>query len=218
MNQNLTEVVFILDRSGSMWHLTEDTIGGFNAMLEKEKQGEGKCLLSTVLFNHQSTVLYDRIQIEKANPMTEKDYVPGGSTALYDALGDAIHHISNVHKYAREEDRPGKTIFFITTDGMENASHRYGGEELRKMIEEKKEKGWEFLFLASDIRALDQAYSIGIQKDRISVMADTSEGTVDAYDCMEEVVTSVRQRKAIRKDWNAPIMDGMKKREKNGRA
>ncbi len=137
MNQNLTEVVFILDRSGSMWHLTEDTIGGFNAMLEKEKQGEGECLLSTVLFNHQSTVLYDRIQIEKANPMTEKDYVPGGSTALYDALGDAIHHISNVHKYAREEDRPGKTIFFITTDGMENASRRYGGEKLRKMIEEK---------------------------------------------------------------------------------
>ena len=133
MNNNLTEIVFILDRSGSMAGLEDDTVGGFNAMVEKQKKEPGEALLSAVLFSDESEVLYDRVDLRRVEPMTERQYRVGGCTALLDAIGGAVHHIANVHKYAREEDRPGKTIFVITTDGMENASHIYSSEEVKKL-------------------------------------------------------------------------------------
>lgn len=216
MNNNLTEIIFILDKSGSMWNLANDTVGGFNSMLEKQKNGEGECLLSTVLFNHHSQVLYDRVPIEEAKTMTTGDYVPEGSTALYDALGDAIHHISNVHKYAREEDRPGKTLVIVTTDGMENASRHYTGSALHELIEKKKTEGWEFLFLASDLGALEQAKHIGFAEERMSVMESTPHGTFAAFDCCTEVMHSYRSKKSIAKDWNKAIVEQMKNSQKKG--
>ena len=162
MKANLTELVFIIDKSGSMSGLEKDTIGGFNSMLKKQKQEEGEAYLSTVLFDtretvlyDRETVLYDRIDIGKVPEMTDRDYIPGGCTALLDALGGAIHHIATIHRYAREEDRPAKTMFIIITDGYENSSRRYGVEEVRAMIKKEQEKyGWEFLFLGANIDAV----------------------------------------------------------------
>ena len=140
MKKNLTELVFILDRSGSMAGLEKDTIGGFNAMIEKQKKLDGKVYVSTVLFSNNSNVLHDRCDIADIRPMTENDYQVGGGTALFDAIGGAIQHIGNIHKYARKEDVPAHTLFVITTDGMENASRRYTKDEIKSMIERQKEK------------------------------------------------------------------------------
>lgn len=146
MRKNMTEIVFILDRSGSMSGLEKDTIGGFNSMIEKQKKENGEALISTVLFDNVSEVIHDRVPVQKVDPMTDRDYSVRGCTALLDAIGGAIHHIGNVHKYARNEDVPEHTLFVITTDGMENASRRYDSETVKKMIERQKEKyGWEFL-------------------------------------------------------------------------
>ena len=148
IENNVTELVFILDRSGSMAGLEDDTIGGFNAMIEKQKKQTGTCYVSTVLFANESLVIHDRATLDRIAPMTDRDYVVGGCTALLDAIGDAIHHIGNVHKYARAEDVPAHTMFVITTDGMENASRRYGADEVRKLIRRQEEEfGWEFLFV-----------------------------------------------------------------------
>ena len=166
MKNNITELVFILDRSGSMAGLESDTIGGFNAMLEKQKKQDGACFVSTVLFANDSKVIHDRMPLEQVPAMTERDYQVGGCTALLDAIGSAIRHIANIHKYARAEDVPAQTVFVITTDGMENASHLYGADEVRRMISEKKEQGWEFLFLAANIDAVQTAKRFGISPDR----------------------------------------------------
>ena len=163
MKKNLTELVFILDRSGSMAGLEDDTIGGFNSMIERQKQAEGEAFVSTVLFSDRSQVIHDRVDLRKIEPMTRKQYFVGGCTALIDAVGDAIHHIGNVHKYAREEDRPEHTIFVITTDGMENASRRYTSDEVRAKVQRQKERyGWEFLFLGANIDA-DWAGEAGLR-------------------------------------------------------
>ena len=167
MKKDLTELVFILDASGSMAGLEQDTIGGFNGMIEKQKKEPGEAYVSTVIFASKSKVFHDRVPIGKVEPLTDRQYSVGGCTALLDAIGGAIHHIGNVHKYAREEDRPEKTLFIITTDGMENASRKYSAEEVRAKIKRQQEKyGWEFLFLGANIDAIETARRYGIREDR----------------------------------------------------
>ena len=206
MNNNLTELVFILDRSGSMAGLESDTIGGFNAMLEKQKREEGDAYLSAVLFSNDSRVLYDRVGIRKVEPMTERQYFVGGCTALLDAIGDAVHHIANVHKYAREEDRPAKTVFVITTDGMENASRRYTYDAVKQLIERQRERfGWEFLFLGANMDAVSTARRFGIREDRAVRYECDSAGTALNFDVVSETIGSVRAGKPIAKNWKARI-------------
>lgn len=205
MNENLTEVVFILDRSGSMAGLEKDTIGGFNAMLEKQKKEDGKALISTVLFDGVSEVIHDRADLSEVEPLTEKEYYVRGCTALLDALGGAIHHISTVYRYIRREDIPAHTIFVITTDGMENASHRYSVNAVRKMIEEQKEKGWEFLFLAANIDAIGTARNFGIDEDRAANYRCDSEGTDLNFMVMSATISEVRKGKGVSKEWKKKI-------------
>ena len=215
MNNNLTEIVFILDRSGSMAGLEGDTIGGFNAMVEKQKKEAGEALLSTVLFSDGSYVLYDRADIQKVEPMTEQQYRVGGCTALLDAIGGAVHHIANVHKYAREEDRPGKTIFVITTDGMENASRAYTYDEVQRMVKHEQEKyGWEFLFLGANMDAISAARSFGIRADRAVRYRRDSVGTELNYSVVSDTVARVRRCEKISPDWSAPIEADVRKRGK----
>ena len=193
MKKNLTELVFILDRSGSMAGLEPDTIGGFNAMIEKQKREQGEAIVSTVIFDNVSEVIHDRVPLEKIKPLTERDYYVRGCTALLDAVGGAIHHIGNVHKYAREEDRPEKTLFVITTDGMENASRKYSYSRLKEMIERQKEKyGWEFLFLGANIDAAKEAARFGITADRAANYHADSVGTGVIYESVSEAITQVR--------------------------
>ena len=197
MNENLTELVFILDRSGSMAGLESDTIGGFNSMISKQQKGEGEVLVSTVLFDDQCEVIHDRVKISEVKKMTEDDYYVRGCTALLDAVGGAIHHIGNVHKYAREEDRPAKTLFIITTDGLENASRQYSIKDVKRMIERQKEKyNWEFLFLGANIDAIEVAGSMGISRDRAANYNSDSVGTAINFECLEAAVTRVRKCKS----------------------
>lgn len=193
MKNNVTELVFILDRSGSMSGFEADTIGGFNSTIEKQKKQEGKVYVSTVLFDNYSEVLHDRVDINEIKPMTDKDYDVRGCTALLDAIGGAIRHIGNIHKYARPEDVPEHTIFVITTDGMENASQHYSSEDIKAKIKRQTEKyGWEFIFLAANIDAAETAESIGIRRDRAANYRQTEKGVERSYYAMSEAITSVR--------------------------
>ena len=215
MKKNLTEIVFILDRSGSMAGLEDDTIGGFNAMIQKQKSEDGEAYVSTVLFDNHTEVIHDRVDIQKIQPMTRNDYYVRGSTALLDAVGKAIHHIGNVHKYAREEDRPEKTIFVITTDGMENASREYTYQRVRQMIEHEKEKyGWEFLFLGANIDAAKEAARFGITEDRAANYHADREGTAVIYEAMSEAVCNVRACRPVSADWKRRVDEDYKKRGK----
>ena len=215
MNDNLTEIVFILDRSGSMSGQEVDTIGGFNAMLERQKKEPGAALLSTVLFNGHSEVLHDRVDLQKVEPLTEQQYQVGGNTALLDAVGGAIHHIGNVHKYAREEDRPGKTIFIITTDGMENASRFYSSEKVRHMVKHEQEKyGWEFLFLGADIDAFAVGHDFGIKAERIARYKKDHAGTRLNFEAVDYMLADFRISNKISDDWSKPIDDHFREDEK----
>ncbi len=215
MKNNITELVFILDRSGSMAGLESDTIGGFNAMIEKQKKIDGKCFVSTVLFDNVSEVLHDRVDLSAIQPMTDKDYTVGGCTALIDAIGGAIHHIGNIHKYARPEDVPEHTVFVITTDGMENASHRYTADKVKNMVQRQTEKyGWEFLFLGANIDAVETASNIGIAKDRAVNFHSDKEGTALNYSVMSEAIENVRCAKPLTADWKAEIDRDYKSRKK----
>ena len=206
MKKNLTELVFILDRSGSMAGLEDDTIGGFNAMIEKQKRGEGEVLVSTVLFDNVSEVLHDRVDIQSVAPMTREQYHVRGCTALLDAVGAAIHHIGNVHKYAREEDRPEKTLFVITTDGMENASRQYTYEGLKAMIRRQKEEyGWQFLFMGANIDAAKEAARFGIDRDHAADYHADRKGTAVIYEAMSEAVCAVRAGRPMSKEWKRRI-------------
>ena len=216
MKKNLTEIVFILDRSGSMAGLEDDTIGGFNAMIEKQRKEAGEALVSTVLFDHETEVIHDRVDIRRIEPITRKEYYVRGSTALLDAVGGAIHHIGNVHKYAREEDRPEKTLFVITTDGMENASHKYSYARLKAMIERQKEKhGWEFLFLGANIDAAREAARFGIGADRAANYHADSKGTNVIYETVSEAITQVRCcATPLSADWKQRVDEDYKRRGK----
>ena len=224
MRKGLTEVVFILDRSGSMRGLEGDTIGGFNSMIEKQRKEEGEALISTVLFDDQTEVLYDRVPVEKVEPMNDSQYYVRGCTALLDAIGGAIHHIGNVHKYAREEDRPEKTLFIITTDGMENASRRYSYEMVKQLIEaQKKDADWEFLFLGANIDAVQEAARFGINANRAVEYTCDSEGTRKNFSALGKAVKGFRaapkaaRGSAISDDWKEEIEEDHKSRGKGRR-
>ena len=203
---NLTELVFILDRSGSMSGLESDTIGGFNAMIEKQKKEAGACFVSTVLFDNESTVLHDRLPLEEIRVLTARDYQVGGCTALIDAIGGAIHHIGNIHKYARKEDVPAHTMFVIMTDGMENASRRYSSDEVKRKSERQKEKyGWEFLFIGANIDAVETAKHYGIAPNRAVNYHADQDGTRVVYDTVCEAVCNLRASKPLSDDWGERI-------------
>ncbi|MCR5655526.1 MAG: VWA domain-containing protein [Lachnospiraceae bacterium] len=194
MREGLTEVVFILDRSGSMSGLEADTIGGFNSMIEKQKKEEGEAYISTVLFDDRSEVIYDRVPVSKIEPMNDKQYYVRGCTALLDAIGGAIHHIANVHRYAREEDRPEKTIFIITTDGMENASRQYDYKRVKKLVEKETEKyGWEFMFLGANIDAIEVAGRFGVRPERAINYECDSRGTEVTYNLFGNTISALRR-------------------------
>ena len=194
MKKTLTEIVYILDRSGSMSGLEADTIGGFNSMIEKQKQTGEKAYVSTVLFDDRTEVIHDRVPIEKVDKITNKEYFVRGSTALLDAVGGAIKHIINIHKYAREEDRPDKTIFVITTDGMENASMNYNYKQAKKMIEkEQKEYGWEFIFIGANIDACAEAERFGIRKERAVNYIHDDIGTKLIYEGVSQAMCAAME-------------------------
>ena len=197
MKNNVTEIVFILDRSGSMSGFEADTIGGFNAAIEKQRERDGKVYVSTVLFDNESEVIHDRVDIKEIKPMTRRDYQVRGCTALLDAIGGAIHHIGTIHKYARPEDVPEHTVFIITTDGMENASHRYSAAEIKSKIQRQTKKyGWEFIFLAANIDAVETAGHIGIRRERAANYRQTPAGVDRSYYAMSEAITAIRDRRA----------------------
>ena len=215
MKKGLTELVFILDRSGSMGGLELDTIGGYNSLLKKQQSEEGEAIISTVIFDDKAEVLHDRVKLDKVTPLTEEDYFVRGSTALLDAVGNAIHHIGNIHKYARPEDRPEKTLFIITTDGMENASRRYTYEKVKQMIERQKNKyGWEFLFLGANIDAAKEAARFGISTDHAANYHADRKGTGVIYEAMSEAVCNVRASRPMSKEWRRRVDEDYQKRGK----
>ena len=216
MKKNLTEIVFILDRSGSMAGLEKDTIGGFNAMVEKQKKEPGEAYISTVLFDNTSEVIHDRVALDKIRLMTEKEYFVRGCTALLDAVGGAIRHIMNVHKYAREEDLPEKTLFVITTDGMENASRHYTYEKVKEMITGQQERyGWEFLFLGANIDAAREAARFGIAQDRAADYHADRQGTGVIYEAVAEAICQVRSCPApLQATWKKSIDEDFRGRRK----
>ena len=209
----MTELVFILDRSGSMTGLEKDTIGGFNSMIERQKREAGEAYVSTVLFDTECKVIHDRLPISQVLPMTEREYYTQGCTALLDALGGAIHHIGNVHKYARREDVPEKTLFVITTDGYENASRRYTYDKVRRMIEHEKQKyGWEFLFLGANIDAVKEAANFGITPDRAVTYKCDETGTALNFEAIGDAVSCVRASIPLPSSWKSRIDEDVKKR------
>jgi uncharacterized protein YegL len=215
VKNGITELIFILDRSGSMSGLESDTIGGFNAMIEKQKKQDGECYVSTVLFDNVSEVLHDRVKLTEIKPMTDNEYTVRGCTALIDAIGGAIHHIGNVHKYARDEDVPEHTVFVITTDGMENASCRYSSEKVKAMIERQKERyGWEFLFIGANIDAVETASQYGIDKDRAVNYNADEVGTHILYESVSAVVGNVRANKCVSKNWSKDLNEDYERRGK----
>ena len=217
MKKDLTELVFILDMSGSMAHLTDDTIGGFNSVLKEHNDGRGEVLVTTYLFNNDSRMIHDRLPIASVPPITEKEYSARGCTALLDAIGGAIDHIVGIHRYIREEDIPEHTIFVITTDGMENASHKYSADHIRDKIRHEQDKyGWEFLFLAANIDAVESAERYGIGRDRaVNYMADSA-GTGVLYEAVNQAVEVVRCGTSLaeNRSWRKTADEDFKKRRK----
>lgn len=214
MQNHLTEIVFILDRSGSMAGLEQDTIGGFNAMIEKQKRESGTAYISTVLFNTHTELIHDRISLDEVPKMTEAEYFVGGCTALLDAVGGSIRHIDYVHKYARPEDVPEKTLFVITTDGMENASRNFTYEQVRQMIEAKKEQGWEFLFLGANIDAAREAARFGIDEDFAADFVCDEKGTQLNFEAIGDAVCEARAARPIQRSWKRKITEDFQRRKK----
>ncbi len=217
MKKNLTEMVFILDKSGSMSGLESDTIGGFNAMIEKQKKQDSEAFVTTILFDNESRTIHDRVSLDKIKPMTDDDYVVGGCTALIDAIGMAVEHISTIHKYAREEDIPEKVIFVITTDGMENASRKFDSKTVKKMIEQKKELGWEFLFIGANIDAVETASHFGIDSSRAVNYRADKKGTGVVYGAVSKAIFKMREaplaEACISEDWADEINEDFNNRK-----
>jgi len=213
MKNNLTELVFILDRSGSMSGLEDDTIGGFNSLIEKQKKQDAPCYVTTVLFDSVSETIHDRLPLEKIAPMSDKDYSVRGCTALLDAIGETMDHIETIHKYARPEDVPEHTTFVIMTDGMENASRKFDAKTVKKRIEQKTKEGWEFLFLAANIDAVQTASHFGIHADRAVDYKADSQGTKVAYEAVAEAMCSIRLGKGVPENWSVPVQADYKKRK-----
>lgn len=215
MENKITELVFLLDRSGSMAGLESDTIGGFNALIDKQRKQDGECFVSTVLFDNVSQVLHDRVKLSEIPKMTDADYTVGGCTALIDAIGCAIHHIANIHKYARPEDVPEHTLFVITTDGLENASHIYSSDQVKKMVERQKEKyGWEFLFIGANIDSVETAKHFGIGPDRAVNYHADRKGTAVVFDTVAETVCTVRANMPLAASWSESINEDYTSRSK----
>ncbi|MBP0990764.1 MAG: VWA domain-containing protein [Oscillospiraceae bacterium] len=214
VKNNVTELVFILDRSGSMGGLESDTIGGFNSLIEKQKKQDGECYVSTVLFDNVSEVIYDRVKLADIKPMTEKEYYVRGCTALIDAIGGAVHHIEKVHKYVRPEDVPEHTMFVIITDGLENASSKYSSDEVKKAVERKKEEfGWEFLFIGANIDSVETAKHFGIGADRAVNYHADKKGTKVLYETVAETVCCMRSSAPIGDSWSRKINEDFESRK-----
>ena len=209
---DLTELVFILDRSGSMAGLESDTIGGFNSLIDKQKKVEGKAFVTTVLFDNQQKTVHDRIDLTEVAPMTEKEYYVGGSTALLDAVGDTVTHIEKIHKYVRPEDVPAHTMVVITTDGMENSSHRWRAADVKKLVEKKKEGGWEFLFLGANIDAVSEAARFGIDADRAVRYCNDPEGVRKNFSAVGKAMASLRRDACMPASWKEEIEEDYKNR------
>ena len=216
-SNDLTELVFILDKSGSMQGLEKDTIGGFNSLIERQKAEDGECFVTTVLFNHKSEKIHDRMKLSYVRPLNTNDYVTCGSTALIDTLGDTINHIANIHKYARPEDIPTRTLFVITTDGLENSSHKYSSDEVKDMVEHyKREKDWEFIFIGANIDAVETAKEYGIEEDfAVDYLAD-EEGTKKVYDSVCESITMLKED-SLDRSWKKNIESDYKRRKNSSK-
>lgn len=214
MENKITELVFILDRSGSMAGLESDTIGGFNSLIKKQKAESEECYVSTVLFDNISEVLHDRVRLSEIPPMTEKDYYTRGCTALVDAIGGAIRHIRNIHKYVRPEDVPAHTMFVIITDGCENASRIYDSDTVKAMIEEqKREHGWEFLFIGANIDAVETAKNFGIDAERAVDYHADAKGTAVVYETVSRAVCDFREAVPLQSDWGEKIEEDFRRRK-----
>ena len=213
MKNNITELVFIIDRSGSMAGLESDTIGGFNSLIRKQKKETGKCFVSTVLFSNNSEVIHDRVPLNEIREMIDDDYCPGGCTALIDAIGGAIKHISSVHRYIRPEDVPEHTMFVITTDGLENASHKFSSKGVKKMVKEKEKNGWEFLFIGANIDSVETAGNFGIRSDRAVNYHADEKGTSVLYEAVCAQVSNLRKNKKVSSDWSRAIEEDYESRK-----
>ena len=213
VKNNITELVFILDRSGSMSGLESDTIGGFNSLIEKQKKVDGECFVTTILFDNLIETLHDRVRLQDIQKLTEDDYTVRGCTALIDAIGTTVKHIGKIHKYARAEDIPEHTMVVIITDGMENASHKFSSDEVKKMIERRKEgDGWEFLFIGANIDAVETAKHFGIDEDRAVDYRADKKGTGVVYETMERAVGCVRACMPLKKSWKKAIVEDYESR------
>lgn len=214
MKKNLSEIVFVIDRSGSMHGLEKDTIGGFNSMLDRQRKEKGEALVTTIFFSDSSVVVHDRIPIEEVADITDKDYEVGGCTALLDAVGDAICHVERIHRYARKEDVPEHTLFVITTDGMENASRNRMLPEVRNMIEKKRKQGWQFIFLGANIDAVGTAVSMGMPADMAVEYEATGAGTELNYRAMCSAISALRNDRKIDLSWKEEIEKASGRRRK----
>lgn len=211
---NITELVFILDKSGSMHGLEKDTIGGFNSMIEQQKKEDGEVYVNTVLFSDRSELLHDRVKLSEIQPMTDEDYHVDGCTALLDAVGGAVKHIRNIHKYLRPKDVPAHTMFVITTDGMENASHKYSYSYVKNLVEHMKEKySWEFLFIGANLNAAEAAENIGISRDRSANYRSDSIGTASVFCAVSAPISAMRRNKKIDRKWIDEIENDLKNRK-----
>ena len=215
MKDDLTELVFILDKSGSMSGLEKDTIGGFNSLIEKQKKEKGDAIVSTVLFNEHMDVIYDRVNINEVPKLTDKEYYVEGCTALLDALGNSINHIIHIHENLKEDECPSKTLFVITTDGMENSSHEYTYKKIKNLIDSSKEKnGFEFIFLGANIDSEEEASKLGIDKDQAVNYKCDKAGIDMNYIALHDAISGFRSERRLSKKWRESIDNDVKKRGK----